>query len=153
MARSMLWACLLLAAGCAARKMDPAFQGGTNKEFVYIVGETQGGDIRLEYKQGLTVLDLVSQRGGITTRGTAEKIHVYRPSEGKTLSCNLDYNKIEKGDARQNIILQGGDIVYVPKTVTTALYDGFKAIFPPWEDMMGKGAQWAEMYAASKAAK
>jgi len=153
MLRSMLLTCLLLAAaGCAERKIDPAFQGGANKEFVYVIGETKGGDLRLPYKEGLTVLDLVSQRGGITTRGTAESIKVYRPSEGKTLSCKLDYNDIEKGDIRQNIVLLGGDIVYVPRTVTTYLYDGFKAIFPPWDDMMGKGTEFMKMYAASKAA-
>jgi len=153
MLRSILLSGLLLSAlGCAGRKIDPAFQGAVNKKFVYVVGETKAGYTQFPYKEGVTVLDLVVRRGGITTRGTAEKIWVYRPAEGKTLSCSVNFNKIEKGDARQNIALKGGDIVYVPKTITTAMYDGFKAIFPPWDDMMGKGTELAEMYAASKAA-
>lgn len=153
MARSLCAgiALLLIASGC--KTIDPAFKGGSNKKVVYIIGETKLGDVTVPYEPGMTVRDVVAQRGGITTRGVPFSVRVYRPAENKTLSCKINYDKVATGNFRENILLEGGDIVYVPKTFTTVLYDGFKALFPPWNDMVGTGTLFMQTYSADKAAK
>ena len=91
-----------------------------------------------------------SQRGGVTTRGVPFNVQIHRQSEGKVLSCRLDYDKMAKGNPQQNIRLQGGDIVTIPKTVTTVMYDAFRALFPPWNDMVGAGTRVVEVYETNR---
>ena len=78
------------------------------------------------YKEPMTVQDALAQAGGeIPTRSKLSQTLVIRekagmPGEYERIECNI-VRFIKNGDSAQNILLQPGDIVYVPETKTPDL--------------------------------
>jgi polysaccharide biosynthesis/export protein len=64
----------------------------------------------------LTLTDAIAHAGGIGGNGDIKKITVERQVDGKPVSYSIDLGKVFRGgDQSQNIVLQPGDIVYVPQ--------------------------------------
>lgn len=78
------------------------------------------------YKEPMTLQDALAQAGGeIETRSWLSKTLVIRekpgmPGEYDRIQCDI-VRFIRNGDSAQNILLQPGDIVYVPETKTPDL--------------------------------
>ena len=60
------------------------------------------------------VLQLIAQAGGLTTYANRKGIVVLRPEEGTVKKIPFNYNRVIRGDGKQNIMLQPGDTVVVP---------------------------------------
>jgi polysaccharide export outer membrane protein len=62
-----------------------------------------------------TVLQLISEAGGLTEYADAEKISIIRVEGNQTRSLKFNYKDVSKGKKlEQNIVLQPGDTVLVP---------------------------------------
>lgn len=67
------------------------------------------------YKEGLTVLDLVLQAGGLTYRAAGNKATLYRKVNGKVEPFPVNINDIlYKGNIETNYLLAPSDILTVP---------------------------------------
>jgi len=62
----------------------------------------------------MNIVDAISKSGGLLRTANEEKIIIVRQGAVKQINLNNIY---QKGDIEQNIILQNGDIVYVPTTM------------------------------------
>ena len=77
------------------------------------------GEIRTPGRHNLpvdaTVLDLMSASGGLTTAARPARATVVRLVEGKPTSLPVDLGRLlGQGDLRQNVVLQEGDVLFVP---------------------------------------
>jgi polysaccharide biosynthesis/export protein len=68
------------------------------------------------YRQGMTVLDLVLQAGGLTEFASASKSRLYRTVDARTKVYAVDLDAIlQKGDLRTNFPLYPSDVVTIPE--------------------------------------
>lgn len=72
--------------------------------------------VSISYSQGMTVLDLVLEAGGLTEFAAAHRTRLYRRVEGETQMRSVDLEEIlVEGDLESNMPLQPGDVVSVPE--------------------------------------
>ena len=76
------------------------------------------------------------------------KIRVVRSRGGETVVFTVDLPAIAQGDLRSNIILAGGDIIYVPPTFWARIGYVFQAILFPFQPLLGLGTAAAGSYIA-----
>ncbi len=85
-----------------------------NSRRVYVLGEVNhaGGFALLP---DMTVLQAISDAGGLTQFAHGKKIYVLRNEDGNQVKYPFDYNKVLKGQSpEQNIALKSGDTIVVP---------------------------------------
>jgi polysaccharide export outer membrane protein len=85
-----------------------------NSQRVYILGEVSrsGGYVLLP---GLTVLQALSNAGGLTQFANGKKIYVLRPDGPKQDKLYFNYKEVLDGKhPEQNVVLKPGDTVVVP---------------------------------------
>ena len=92
-------------------------------QFYYVVGEVTYGGPRV-YTGRDTLLDVIAAAEP-TVLAWKERIQVIRPSEDKNVKPKIfevNYDKMfAHGDCSKNVLLQQGDIVFVPPTVLAAI--------------------------------
>jgi polysaccharide export outer membrane protein len=72
--------------------------------------------VSITYRQGITVLDLVLQAGGLTEFAAPAKARLYRTVEGKTKIYEVNLDAIlQRGDLSTNYVLYPSDVVTVPE--------------------------------------
>lgn len=84
---------------------------------VYVMGEVKNPGIREMSIDQMNVYAALSGSGGIATHGRPKHVQVLRVVDGVMYyrEVNVD-SYIKRHDINQNIILQDGDIVYVPRS-------------------------------------
>lgn len=72
--------------------------------------------LSVSYRQGMTVMDLVLQAGGLTEFASPNKSRLYRTVDGKTkiYPVNLD-DILQRGDLTTNYTLYPSDVVTIPE--------------------------------------
>ena len=71
----------------------------------------------LPYREGMTVLDALLSVGGLGPYAAGNRAKVVRTEGGKQIEMAVNLGKIiDKGDMRQNLKLQPGDVIVVPET-------------------------------------
>ena len=86
-----------------------------NKQLL-LLGEIQNPGV-LANEPPLTLLEAIVQKGGFTDDGNKGKVVVIRRGVDKTHITTHNLKKfLKEGDTSQNIVLQKGDVVYVPPT-------------------------------------
>jgi len=86
-----------------------------NKQ-ILILGEINNPGI-INNDPPLTLLEAIARKGGITETGNKSKVFVIRGGVDKANITTYNLKKLLKeGDVSQNVLLQKGDIVYVPPT-------------------------------------
>ena len=91
----------------------------TLKEFgkrkVYVMGQAKGSG-SYDYRDGITVLELVSLAGGFSIEAELSQVKVFRGTGDKRtiLEVNME-DVITKGELKKDIQLKPDDIVYVPQ--------------------------------------
>ncbi len=84
---------------------------------VYVMGEVAKQGIYSLGSEYMNVFAAISSAGGITKRGRPKRIAVVRMVDGKVQMQEVNFDRfIQKQDATQNVILQDGDMVYVPRS-------------------------------------
>ncbi len=72
--------------------------------------------VTVTYRQGMTVLDVILQAGGLTEFASAGRARLYRTVDGRTKIYPVDLDAIlQKGDLRTNYALYPSDVVTVPE--------------------------------------
>lgn len=88
---------------------------GINSKRIYVVGGVKKeGPIPYTYR--MTVLQALSEAGGLTDYAKKKKIYVLRRENGRDYQLPFDYNAVLKGERMElNIPLLPGDTIVVPK--------------------------------------
>jgi len=81
----------------------------------------------------MTLVELVGMAGSFRQDALPSKMRLLRPSPGGTQVTNIDFRRIEQGQAGGDMPLQEGDIVYVPSRSTQRT--GWDA----WRDILWAG--------------
>jgi polysaccharide export outer membrane protein len=83
---------------------------------VYVLGEVKIPQI-VTIKGKLTVIDAITEAGGFTRDAIRKSVMIIRGELGSQEGIRVNAKQIlQKGDISQNIDLEPGDIVFVPKT-------------------------------------
>lgn len=85
-----------------------------NSRRVYVLGEvTHAGGFAL--LPDMTVLQAISDAGGLTQFAHGKKIYVLRSEGGQQVKYPFNYNKVLKGEnSEENFPLKSGDTIVVP---------------------------------------
>lgn len=84
---------------------------------VYVMGEVAKQGIYSLNSEYMNVFAALSSAGGITKRGRPKHIAVVRMVDGQMQMQEVNFDRfIEKQDGSQNVALQDGDMVYVPRS-------------------------------------
>jgi polysaccharide export outer membrane protein len=68
------------------------------------------------YRQGMTVLDVVLEAGGVNDFASANRTKLYRKTKDKTEVIDIELgNILNKGRLETNLFLQPGDVITVPE--------------------------------------
>ncbi|MFH1074504.1 MAG: polysaccharide biosynthesis/export family protein [Candidatus Firestonebacteria bacterium] len=91
----------------------------TLKEFgkrkVYMMGQAKNSG-SFDYRDGITVLELISLAGGFSLEAELTQVKVFRGSGEKRTVLDINMEEvINKGELRKDIQLKPDDIVYVPQ--------------------------------------
>ncbi len=74
--------------------------------------------LSLKYRQGMTVLDVVLEAGGLNEFASANSAKLYRRKNGKVHTIKIDIGDIlNEGDMTTNIAMEPGDIISIPERV------------------------------------
>ncbi|MDD3926876.1 MAG: SLBB domain-containing protein, partial [bacterium] len=83
---------------------------------VYVLGEVENPGA-YDLARGATAIDAVTMAGGATRRAVLRSTAVIRHDGKKTARMAADMDKaLNKGDLSDNMVLQNGDILFVPET-------------------------------------
>lgn len=83
---------------------------------VKVIGQVKTPE-SLPFHDGMTVLDAVLKVGGLTQFAAGNRARLVRQSNGKQTEINIKLdNLLNKGDTKQDLPLQPGDILVVPET-------------------------------------
>ena len=89
---------------------------GPYSEQVRVVGEAAKPQF-LNYKKGMTILDVMIAVGGLTDFADGNKASILRTSEGsKQYSVRLK-DLVKRGDVSANVEMKPGDILIVPQSL------------------------------------
>jgi polysaccharide export outer membrane protein len=70
------------------------------------------------YRDGLTLLDVMIEVGGLTQFAAGNRGHVVRTEGGKTKKIHVKLNDlVNKGKVSENIAMKPGDVVIIPEAV------------------------------------
>ncbi|WP_196138894.1 XrtA/PEP-CTERM system exopolysaccharide export protein [Aliikangiella sp. G2MR2-5] len=70
----------------------------------------------LNFRQGMTILDVVLEAGGLNEFAAGNSTKLFRKINGKIESIDIDmFDILNDGDMRTNIAIEPGDIISVPE--------------------------------------
>jgi polysaccharide export outer membrane protein len=70
------------------------------------------------FREGITVLDVVLQVGGLGPFAAGNRAKIVRPEGGKTIEIGVKLNRLlNGGDMRQNVVMKPGDVLVVPEAL------------------------------------
>jgi polysaccharide biosynthesis/export protein len=86
---------------------------------IYLSGEVRGvGPQEMVAGETLTLANAILKAGGLGEWGDARKVKLMRQKNGATETTIVNYKAIiEKGDVRNDPVLQDGDRIFVPKKI------------------------------------
>ncbi|SFM05165.1 polysaccharide export outer membrane protein [Pelosinus propionicus DSM 13327] len=97
---------------------------------VYVMGEVAKQGIYSLGSEYMNVFAAISSAGGITKRGRPKHIAVVRMVDGKVQMQEVNFDKfVKQQDAAQNVRLQDGDMVYIPKSNKIVFTEDIMPIF------------------------
>jgi polysaccharide export outer membrane protein len=107
-----------------------------NSISVTVLGEV-GAPTSLSLGRMTRVTEALGSVGGTTWLASNGSIRVVRPSPGGTVVLPVDLAAIRGGDLSTNIVLEGGDIVYVPPSILGRIGYAVRAVLFPFEPLLG----------------
>jgi polysaccharide export outer membrane protein len=89
---------------------------GDKTQQIRVVGEAAQPKA-LQYRQGMTVLDVVIEVGGLSAFAAGNRARVVRSVDGKSKEIRVRLDDLLKGRIQQNIPILPGDVLIIPKSV------------------------------------
>jgi polysaccharide export outer membrane protein len=84
---------------------------------VYVMGEVKREGIYTLAADKMNVFAALSSAGGIAPKGRSKHISVVRVVNNEVLAKDIDFDAfVQKHDVSQNVWLQDGDMIYVPRS-------------------------------------
>ena len=84
---------------------------------ISVMGEVKNSGVYPLGSDSMNILAALSSAGGITKKGRPKHIAVIRMVDGKIYMKEVNFDLfVKKQDASQNVLLQDGDMVYVPES-------------------------------------
>lgn len=106
------------------------------KEMVYVFGEAKAPG-SYDFERGLTLAAILASAGGPTDDAKLKNVLVIRGYYTNPHVIVSDISKmLKKGDISQNIVMEGGDIVYLPSRVITNVNYFLEQIKPILDTLM-----------------
>ncbi len=85
-----------------------------NSKKIYIIGAARK-EGPLPFTYGMTVMQALSEAGGLTDYAKRKKIYILRTENGREYRLDFNYDDVVKGQSmEQNIALLAGDTVVIP---------------------------------------
>ncbi|MGO9259872.1 MAG: polysaccharide biosynthesis/export family protein [Bryobacteraceae bacterium] len=85
-----------------------------NSKKIYVIGAARK-EGPLPYTGGMTVMQALSEAGGLTDFAKRKKIYILRPENGQNYRLDFNYDAVVKGEnMEQNILLLPGDTIVIP---------------------------------------
>jgi len=85
-----------------------------NSKRVYVIGAVKK-EGALSYNYGMTVMQALSESGGLTEYARRRKIYILRSENGREYRLDFNYEEVVRGErAEQNVVLLPGDTVVIP---------------------------------------
>jgi len=107
----------LIADGLSKYITDPnvtVVVAAINSKKIYVIGAVKK-EGTLPYTYGITVMQALSEAGGLTDYARRKKIYVLRSENGHDYRLDFNYEEVIRGERmEQNIVLQPGDTVVIP---------------------------------------
>ena len=85
------------------------------------------------------LIEAIGMVGGLSAFANKNDIRVIRTGGGETMVFTIDAKAIWEGDQRTNILLNPGDIVYVPPTLWARIGYTIQAMLFPFNPLLGLG--------------
>jgi protein involved in polysaccharide export with SLBB domain len=79
---------------------------------VLVMGQVGKPD-HVKVDRGEGIMDALVEAGYLTRNSVRTQMYVFREDDGETHVYHANYEKYARGNLRQNIPLQNGDLVYV----------------------------------------
>ena len=89
------------------------------------------------------IVEAIGRVGGPRFFAAKTRIRVIPPQADKAQVFKVSLSAMENGDLRTNMMLQGGDLVYVPPTVMATIGYKIAAIFFPFQQIFAFGSRTA----------
>jgi len=85
-----------------------------NSKKIYVIGAVRK-EGTLSYTYGMTVMQALSEAGGLTDYAKHKKIYILRNEGGREYRLDFNYDEVVKGERMdQNIVLLPGDTLVIP---------------------------------------
>lgn len=88
-------------------------QGAANQ--IQVVGEVNAPR-PLSYRDGIKLLDVIVEVGGLSTFAAGNRTNLVRQTESGQVECQVKVKDLMKGDMSQNIDIYPGDVIVIPET-------------------------------------
>jgi polysaccharide export outer membrane protein len=86
-----------------------------NSKKIYLIGAVRK-EGTLPYTYGLTVMQALSEAGGLNDYAKRKKIYILRTENGREYRLDFNYEEVVRGERMgQNVVLLPGDTVVVPQ--------------------------------------
>ena len=86
-----------------------------NSKKIYVIGGARK-EGPLPYTYGMTVMQALSEAGGLTDYAKRKRIYILRTENGREYRLDFNYDQVVKGQGmEQNILLLAGDTVVIPR--------------------------------------
>jgi polysaccharide export outer membrane protein len=85
------------------------------------------------------LIEALGRVGGAKNFADKNDIRVIRFEDGQSRVYKVDLKAIEKGDLSSNILMRGGDIVYVPPTTLASIGYTLQMVLWPFQQLLGMG--------------
>jgi polysaccharide biosynthesis/export protein len=86
-----------------------------NSKKIYLIGGVKK-EGTLPYTYGMTVMQALSEAGGLTDYAKRSKIYILRTESGREYRLGFNYDEVVKGEKmEQNVVLLSGDTIVIPR--------------------------------------
>ncbi len=116
-------------------KVNVALIGAASTDIV-ILGEV-GRQASFPLVKETRIVEAIGLVGGTTPFGWDSRIRVIRTVNGVTRVLRVNLNAIRKGDLSTNLMLEAGDVVYVPPTPWARFGYALNTLLFPFQPIIG----------------
>lgn len=136
-----------MALNATLQNNDIVYIPQSEDQMAYVMGMVQMPGVLL-LRNTMTVLDAVMQAGGLSRDADTDDIYLVRQAGGTGVVERIDFAAmVERGDLRQNYVLQDGDILYVDE-LGASKFNYYLSRFLPSMDVIDFSIRTAESFGA-----